>query len=137
MRILPAQSTLTQGQSQEFELEAVGDAETSLAGATWSVASGRGMIDAAGTYIAPAVITEASEATVTASLPRLSATAKVQLVPVEVVLLPDKVTLREGESQQFTATVPGIPAKEGAPTEMLQRLARTLPPMFVGPSHQR
>jgi len=112
MRILPAQCTLTQGQSQEFELEAVGAAATSLAGARWSVSSGRGMIDAAGRYTAPAIIAEVSEATLTASLPGLSATAKVQLVPVEVILFPDKVTLREGESQQFTAAVPGVPVKK-------------------------
>ena len=104
MRIFPAQCTLTQGQSQQFLLKTLDDPGTIVAGAKWSVASGPGKIDAGGLYTAPAAIAQAVEVTLAASD---TEKATVQLVPVEVVLFPATASLREGESQQFTARVPG------------------------------
>jgi hypothetical protein len=122
MRIRPAQCTLTQGQSQQFE--ALDDGGAVVPGATWAVTSGQGMIDAAGFFTAPAAIAQAAEATLTGSLPGQhpeSATTKVQLVPVEIILWPLTVNLRESERQQFTAKVPGTAA--GVPDGVLWTIA--------------
>jgi len=114
MRISPAQCTLTQGQSQQFQLMTLDGPGTVVSGAMWIVTFGPGTIDAGGLYTAPAVIAAPSPVTVTANIqgpPQGSATAKVQLVPVEVVIVPDKVSLREGEQQQFTTKIPGTAAQ--------------------------
>ena len=71
------------------------------------------MIDDTGMYIAPGEVTAAQEVTVNATLAGGNAeTATVQLVVLEVILTPNKVKLRAGERQQFTAIVPGDPGND-------------------------
>jgi hypothetical protein len=111
MRIEPVQCALTQEQSQQFV--AFDAAATQLAGVTWTLDPPQGTIDANGLYTAPLVIAAATEVTVTgivAGQPQQSATAKMRLVPVEVILAPTKVNLHAGEVQRFIANVPGTAA---------------------------
>jgi hypothetical protein len=114
MPIKPQVQTLTDGQSQQFELvDAAGAPVAPAGGVTWTVSpAGAGTISPrGGLYTAPAVINAEVQATVQATLPDGSVEeAAVQLVPLAVVLLPTAVSLREGEKQQFDATVPGDPA---------------------------
>jgi hypothetical protein len=116
MPVRPQVTTLTNGQSQQFVLEAAAGAPAAPpAGGTitWTLTpvAGAGTISADGLYTASAVVTVAAEVTVTATPTAGSPeTATVRLVPLEVILLPDKVSLREGERQQFNVTIPGDPA---------------------------
>jgi hypothetical protein len=111
MRIEPVQCALTQRQSQQFV--AFDDAETQLAGVTWTLDPPQGTIAPNGFYTAPLLTAAATEVTVTGIVggqPQQSATAKVRLVPLEVILSPTKVNLHAGEVQRFTANVPGTAA---------------------------
>lgn len=114
MPIKPQIQTLTDGQSQQFELVDAGGAPVAPGGGIkWEVSpAGAGIIGPSGLYTAPAVISAEVQSTVQATpLPAGSVEeAAVRLVPLAVVLLPTAVSLREGETQRFDATVPGDPA---------------------------
>src|ERR1700730_2647943 len=98
MPIKPQIQTLTDGQSQQFELvDAAGAPVAPAGGITWTVSqAGAGTISLrGGLYTAPAVINAEVQATVKATpLPDGSVEeAAVRLVPVVVVLLPTAVSL--------------------------------------------
>ena len=109
MPVRPQGKTLTNGRSQQFVLvDAAGApiAPPASGTTTWTVSAGT--ISADGLYTAPAVVTVEAQITVTATLTGgIPESATVHLVPLEVILKPEKVSLREGERQQFNATVPG------------------------------
>jgi hypothetical protein len=114
MPIKPQIQTLTDGRSQQFELvDAAGAPAAPAGGITWTVSpTGAGTISLhGGLFTAPAAINAEVQAIVQATLPdRSIEEAAVRLVPLAVVLLPTAVSLREGETQRFDATVPGDPA---------------------------
>ena len=109
MNIEPASVTLTQGRTQAFHAL---DANGQPVNAQWTVApiAGAGTITAAnGEYQAPATIAAPVSAVVQATAGQDTATANITLVPPVINLLPDHVRLRAGQSQSFTATMPGAP----------------------------
>jgi hypothetical protein len=116
MPLRPQVQTLSNGQSQQFVLVDAAGAPAALpAGGTiaWTLtpAAGAGTITADGLYTAPDAVTVAAPVAVTATPTGGNPeSATVRLVALEVILIPDTVSLREGETQQFNATVPGDPA---------------------------
>jgi len=114
MPVTPQVQTLTDGQSQQFALvDAAGAPVAPAGGVAWSVnPAGAGTISPrVGLFTAPPLINAEVQATVIATLPDGSVEeAAVRLVPLAVVLVPTAVSLREGETQRFDATVPGDPA---------------------------
>jgi hypothetical protein len=114
MPVTPTSAKLTNARSQQFTLvDAAGAAVARVAGPiAWTInpPAGSGTLDAMGMYTPPGVVA-AAEVTVTATPHAgIAEMATVQLVPSEVLLTPNKVRLRAGERQQFTAIVPGDPA---------------------------
>ena len=114
MPVSPKIQILTNGRSQQFALLTAAGAP--IAGAQWTIAPvGLGDISPGGLYTAPAVVAAEAQVTITATPPPGGPPiegATVRLVPLEVVLAPTKVSLREGEMQRFDATVPGDPAND-------------------------
>jgi hypothetical protein len=113
MPVNPSVQTLTNGRSQQFTL--LDDAGAPVGGVIqWTItpAVGAGSISPNGLFAAPAVVTAEAQVAVTATPPGGNPPegAAVHLVPLEIILAPAKVSLREGETQRFDATVPGDPA---------------------------
>ncbi len=106
--ISPGAVTLGPGQSQQFTATVSGTGNTAV---TWSMSPSVGTLSASGLYTAPAQILSSLVVTITATSvadPTRSASATVTLMPaVSVSISPSAVTLRAGQSQQFTATVTG------------------------------
>jgi hypothetical protein len=110
MPVQPSTQALTNGQSWQFALvDAKGNP---VAGATWS-ATPPGLVNLSpqGLVTAPPLVMAETNIIITATLPQGNPEqAVVRLVLLEVILVPDKVSLRDGEMQRFEATVPGDPA---------------------------
>ena len=105
----PASATLTAGQTQQFSAVVTG---VSATGVTWSINPVVGTIDSnTGLYSAPASIAANQKVTVTATSvfdSNFTGTASITLqapAAVAVGISPTSVTLGDGQSQQFTATV--------------------------------
>jgi hypothetical protein len=94
-------------QHQDFTLTDV--AGNAVPGVTWNITPAVGTIDAAhGRYIAPGIVTQPQDITITATVAGGAAsTALVSLKPVVVTIIPSSVTLRATEKQQFIAQVTG------------------------------
>jgi hypothetical protein len=117
MPVTPRSAKLTNGRSQQFTLvDGAGAAVAVPAGGaiSWTINPvGAGAIRSDGTYTAPADVGAAAEVTITATPPGgIGESATVQLVPLEVILIPGKVRLGAGEVQRFDAIVTGDPANE-------------------------
>ncbi len=108
--VSPSSVTLTAGQTQQFSATVLGISST---GVTWSInPPGVGTIDPnAGLYTAPASITTSQKVTVTATSvfdSTVTGTASITLqapAAVTISISPTSVSLSDGQSQQFTATV--------------------------------
>ena len=106
--LAPLSATLAAAQAQQFTATVGG---TSNSAVTWTLSSAVGTISAAGLYTAPATITTPQTVTVMATSvadPTKSASATVALnppVPVNVTVNPASVTLKQSQTQSFTATV--------------------------------
>jgi uncharacterized protein (TIGR03437 family) len=105
----PSSVTLNAGQTQQFSAVVTG---ISVTGVTWSISPQVGTIDPnAGLYTAPASITTSQKVTVTATSvfdTTVTGTASITLqapVAVTISISPTSVSLTDGQSQQFTATV--------------------------------
>jgi hypothetical protein len=109
--ISPLSASLSQGQSQLFTATVTGTTNT---GVTWSMSPQLGTLSG-GLYTAPSTITSQQTVTITATSQAdttKSASATVTLNPpatqtVAVTVSPAAVTLKAGQTQQFTATVTG------------------------------
>jgi hypothetical protein len=116
MPVEPKSQTLTNGRSQQFNLLDAAGARVGPAGGgavqwTFAPATAGASISPSGVFTAPAVVAAESQVVVTATPPGgVAEGAVVRLVPLEIVLAPAKVSLREGETQRFDAKVPGDPA---------------------------
>jgi uncharacterized protein (TIGR03437 family) len=106
--VSPASVTLLAGQTQKFSATVLGISNSTV---TWSISPQTGTIDSTGNYTAPPSITTSSKVTVTATSNfdgTSAGNATVNLtVPaaVSVTISPTSVTLNNGDTQQFTATV--------------------------------
>jgi RHS repeat-associated protein len=105
--VTPATATLYQGQTQQFTATVTNTSNTAV---TWSISpSGVGTISSSGLYTAPASIAMQQTVTVTATSVAdgtKSAQAQVALMPLAVVsVTPASLTLYQGQTQQFAATV--------------------------------
>ncbi|MGB9072175.1 MAG: hypothetical protein WCC22_05850 [Terriglobales bacterium] len=104
--ISPTTATLGGGQTQQFTATITHHANKTV---TWSL-SGLGSLSNTGLYTAPAVVTDQTTATVTATSvvdPARSASATVTLIPITVGVSPATASVVVGGTQQFTATVTG------------------------------
>src|ERR1700686_3326584 len=103
MSVVPTSQRLTDGQSQQFSMVDAGGAPVVPAGGaaiTWAVTpvAGAGTINADGLFTAPLVVSAEAQVAVTATLPGGNPEgAVVRLVPLEIILVPTMVSLREGE----------------------------------------
>ena len=105
----PSSVTLNGGQTQQFSAVVTG---ISVTGVTWSISPQAGSIDAnSGLYAAPASIATSQKVTVTATSvfdSSVTGTASIALqapAAVAIGISPTSVSLTDGQSQQFTATV--------------------------------
>ena len=102
----PTSATLYPGQSQPFTPAVQNSANPAV---TWILTPSIGSISATGVYTAPQVIAAAQTVTLTATsvaTPSGSASASISLSPPpSVSLTPPGVTLSEGQSQIFAATI--------------------------------
>ena len=114
MPVSPRSVKLTDGRSQQFTLVDANGTAVAVPPGGWTISAPvAGTIDDTGMYTAPGEVTAAREVTVNATPAGGNAeTATVQLVVPEVILTPNKVKLRAGERQQFTAIVPGDPGND-------------------------
>src|SRR6185437_9946661 len=106
--ITPTAASLDSAQSRQFQ-STVTNVPNNNQGTTWSINPAVGSISAAGLYTAPAVVTTLQTVTVKPCSVVDSAqcaSAPVTLNPVTVAIAPSAtVTLGEGQTQQFQATV--------------------------------
>jgi uncharacterized protein (TIGR03437 family) len=107
--VSPSSVTLSGGQTQQFSAAVTG---ISVTGVTWSISPQVGTIDAnGGSYAAPLSITTSQKVTVTATSvfdSTVTGTATITLQPaaaVTVSISPTSVSLTDGQTQQFIATV--------------------------------
>jgi uncharacterized protein (TIGR03437 family) len=107
--VSPSSVTLNAGQTQQFSAVVTGISATGVA---WSISPQVGSIDpASGLYTAPGSITTTQKITVTATSTfdsDFTGTASITLqgpAAVAVSISPTSVTLTDGQTQQFTATV--------------------------------
>jgi uncharacterized protein (TIGR03437 family) len=106
--VSPSSVTLLAAQSQKFSATVLGISNSAV---TWSISPQTGAIDSTGNYTAPPSIATSSKVTVTAtsSFDGTSAgNATVNLTApaaLSVTVSPTTVTLNNGDTQQFTATV--------------------------------
>jgi uncharacterized protein YjdB len=109
--VTPPAAELTEGQTQTFSAQVTGATNTAV---TWSRSPALGTISSAGVYTAPTPIAAIQTVTITATSaadPSKSATAVVTLnPPAGVSVSPATATLYGGQSQQFYATVVGLPS---------------------------
>src|SRR5712675_2706080 len=114
--IAPATVTVAVGKTQPFTASITGSSNTA---ATWSVAGGaaNGTITSTGLYMAPTAVPNPAQVAVTAtsqadSTKSASATVTVTAVaPVDSVgVLPSAVTVPDFGTQQFTASLNGLPS---------------------------
>jgi uncharacterized protein (TIGR03437 family) len=105
----PASVTLNAGQTQQFSATVTG---ISVTGVMWSISPQVGSIDPnTGLYTAPASITTSQRITVTATSvfdSGFTGTASITLqapAAVTITISPTSVSLTDGQTQQFTATV--------------------------------
>ena len=105
----PSSVTLSAGQTQQFSAVVSG---ISVTGVTWSISPQVGTIDPnSGLYTAPASIATSQRITVTATSvfdTSVTGTASITLqapAAVAVSISPTSVSLTDGQTQQFTATV--------------------------------
>jgi len=104
--ISPTSASLTSGQTQQF----TANVPNSQNGVTWSLSPVIGSIDQTGLYTAPFNITTSQKVSVIATSvddPTKSATATVTLsvTTVAITISPATVTLSNGQTQVFVATV--------------------------------
>jgi hypothetical protein len=100
--ITPSSISLRASQIQQFSTDASGTA------LVWTLTPNVGTISSTGLYTAPALISSATAVTVRAANaadPSVYVTARIDLNPVTVSLLPSTIQLRAGQTQQFTASV--------------------------------
>jgi len=109
--VTPNSATLAQGQSRTFTASVSGTTNTAV---TWSLNPAVGSITLGGVYTAPATVTASQTVTVTARSQAdttKSASAVVTLQPppepVTISVTPGTVSLQQGQSQAFVATVGG------------------------------
>jgi uncharacterized protein (TIGR03437 family) len=107
--VTPSSVTLNSGQTQQFSATVQGISAT---GVTWSISPLVGSIDAtSGLYAAPASIATSQKVTVTATSvfdTTVTGTASITLqaaAAVGIGISPTSVSLTDGQSQQFIATV--------------------------------
>ena len=107
--VSPSSITLNGGQTQQFTATVTG---ISVSGVTWSINPQVGTIDGnSGLYTAPAPITTSQKVTVTATSvfdAGFTGTASITLQAAAALTMsisPASVSLADGETQQFTATV--------------------------------
>jgi uncharacterized protein (TIGR03437 family) len=105
----PSSVTLNGGQTQQFSAVVTG---ISVTGVTWGISPQVGTIDpSSGLYAAPASVTTSQKVTVTATSvfdTTITGSASITLQPpvaVAVSISPTSVSLSDGQTQQFTATV--------------------------------
>jgi uncharacterized protein (TIGR03437 family) len=103
--VSPSTVTLNPGASQQFSATGGG------AGYVWSISPSTGSIDQNGVYTAPPTVSASTNITVTATSNADSSvfgTARITLTQsqtVSVAISPTSVSLTQGQTQQFTATV--------------------------------
>lgn len=105
--VTPTAASLDSAQSQQFQ-STVTNSPNNNQGTTWSISPAVGSISAAGLYTAPGVVSTLQTVTVSGcSVVDSSrcASAAVTLNPVAVAIAPGSVTLGQGQTQQFQATV--------------------------------
>lgn len=105
--VTPTSASLDSAQSQAFQ-STVTNSPNNNQGTIWSIGPAVGSISAAGLYTAPPVVTTLQTVTVSGcSVVDSShcASAAVTLNPVTVAIAPGSVTLGQGQTQQFQATV--------------------------------
>ena len=106
--VSPTTVSLNAGGTQQFTAAVTGTSSTAV---TWScTGAGCGTITATGMYTAPASIPSAATVTVVARLqfdPTKSDSAEVHHVPVSVAVTESAVSVDEGGTHQFSATVTG------------------------------
>ena len=91
---------------QSVSLPSEGTVQFMAPGATdWRLSPNTGTITSTGLYTAPLVIQSLQTVTVTAVFPNSTATATIELRPVQVSVTPAQVTLGPNETVNFTATV--------------------------------
>jgi uncharacterized protein (TIGR03437 family) len=107
--VSPSSVTLNGGQTQQFSATVTG---ISVTGVTWSISPLAGTIDPnSGFYSAPAAIATSQKVTVTATSvfdTAVTGTASITLQPAAAITIsisPTSVSLTDGQSQQFVATV--------------------------------
>ena len=107
--VSPSSVTLNGGQTQQFSAIVSG---ISVTGVTWGISPQVGAIDLnSGLYTAPASVTTSQKVTVTATSvfdTTVTGTASITLqapASVTVSISPPSVSLTDGQTQQFTATV--------------------------------
>ncbi len=115
--VSPASASLAAGQTRQFSATVTGTANTTVA---WQVngqpggSPAVGIVSSTGAYTAPTVIASASSVTVTATSiadTSKSSSARVALAAAAqpLNLVPSSVNLPAGGSQQFTASIGGVP----------------------------
>jgi RHS repeat-associated protein len=110
LSISPSTATRSAAQTQQFTASVSGTTNQAV---TWSLspATGAGTINSTGLYTAPATVTASTTVTVTATSQADStktASATVLLAPsIAIDITPSTVSLNQGGTQQFTATVTG------------------------------
>jgi hypothetical protein len=106
--IVPGSVTLFAGGTQQFTATVSGSSNTAV---TWSFSPVMGTLSAAGLYTAPASISTVQSVQVTATSvadPTKSSVATITLNPtVTVSVSPAAISLGQGQTQQFSATVGG------------------------------
>lgn len=103
----PAAATLAGGQTQQFTATVTNASNTSV---TWSLSPAIGAVSSTGLYSAPATVSAQQVVSVIATSvadPSRSAAATVTLKPLSITVTPAAVTLKAGQTQQFTAAAAG------------------------------
>lgn len=110
--VAPATASLDSAQSQQFQ-STVTNVPNNNQSTSWSIGPAVGSISAAGLYTAPAVVASLQTVSVNACSSvdtSRCASATVTLNPVTVAITPSTpVTLAEGQTQQFQATITHSP----------------------------
>jgi len=108
--VSPTSAQLSAGQVQQFTATVSGSANQAV---TWSLSPSTGTLSSTGLYTAPSSIAAQTTVTikaVSAADSSASATASITLTPaapVSLTVSPTAVSLSQGQTRQFTATVSG------------------------------